>query len=77
MPLPVRRHAPSSPHRDTHIHTLLSTTPTPHLCPVDALSLVLLLLQGEQVTRELLLQTLIRIVDAQLLKAARVCRGDR
>jgi len=41
-----------------------------HLCPVDAFRLVLLLLQGEQVPRELLLQPLIGIVDAQLLKAA-------
>ena len=40
-----------------------------NLGPVDALGRVLLLLEREEVARELLLQALVRVVDAQLLKA--------
>jgi hypothetical protein len=40
-----------------------------NLGPVDALGGVLLLLEREEVARELLLQALVRVVDAQLLEA--------
>jgi hypothetical protein len=42
--------------------------------PIEPLLCVLLLLKGEDVRIELLLQALVRVVDAELLE--RVCRED-
>ena len=57
-----------------HVDTFLEIHAEVHVGPVETLADVLLLLEGEHVLVEELLQLLVDVVDADLLKRVEVCK---